>query len=152
MVTGFIILAAVAAAVASMILGGLWYGPLFGKIWMRFMGWNPSDTALMKKMKKKMVGGYIGMFASNLVMAVALFFIILFTQAFSYPIAIMIAGIIWLGFQVPITMGDQLWGGKPWGLFWMNIGFQAIHIVAVAVIVVAFLPLIFPVVAAPVGV
>ena len=32
--------AVVGAAVASMILGSLWYGPLFGKPWMAAMGFT----------------------------------------------------------------------------------------------------------------
>lgn len=34
-------LAVVLAAVVSMIVGWLWYGPLFGKQWMALMGWKP---------------------------------------------------------------------------------------------------------------
>ncbi|MBI3341870.1 DUF1761 domain-containing protein, partial [Candidatus Curtissbacteria bacterium] len=31
-------MAVVAAAVVNMVLGFLWYGPLFGKPWMKMMG------------------------------------------------------------------------------------------------------------------
>jgi len=43
-------LAIIAAAIASMLIGWLWYGPLFGKQWMKLAGLKKSD---MKKMKKK---------------------------------------------------------------------------------------------------
>lgn len=34
-------LAVVAAAILAFVLGGLWYGPLFGKAWMSASGVNP---------------------------------------------------------------------------------------------------------------
>lgn len=36
-------LAAVAAAVSAFVLGGIWYGPLFGKRWQAFMGLSDED-------------------------------------------------------------------------------------------------------------
>lgn len=36
-------LAVVAAAVSAFVLGGLWYGPLFGKAWMQASGATPED-------------------------------------------------------------------------------------------------------------
>jgi hypothetical protein len=38
-------LAVAAAAVSSFILGGLWYGPLFGKVWMRATGITEEKAA-----------------------------------------------------------------------------------------------------------
>jgi len=38
-------LAVVCAAASSFILGGLWYGPLFGKVWMRENGFTPESLA-----------------------------------------------------------------------------------------------------------
>ena len=32
-----------AAAVAGFVIGGLWYGPLFGKAWMAARGISPDD-------------------------------------------------------------------------------------------------------------
>jgi Protein of unknown function (DUF1761) len=36
-------LAVLAAAVSAFVLGGLWYGPLFGKAWMHASGATPED-------------------------------------------------------------------------------------------------------------
>ena len=38
-------LAVVAAAVSSFLVGGLWYGPLFGKAWMRASGLSEEQAA-----------------------------------------------------------------------------------------------------------
>ena len=34
-------LAVIAAAIASFVLGGLWFGPLFGSAWMKENGFTP---------------------------------------------------------------------------------------------------------------
>src|SRR6185436_15825072 len=44
--------AVLASAVASMVIGSIWYGPLFGKMFMKLMGmdqWSPEKQAEMKK-------------------------------------------------------------------------------------------------------
>lgn len=38
-------LAVVAAAVSSFLVGGLWYGPLFGRVWMRASGITEEKAA-----------------------------------------------------------------------------------------------------------
>lgn len=38
-------LAIITAAVAAFIIGGAWYGPLFGKVWMREVGLTPEAVA-----------------------------------------------------------------------------------------------------------
>jgi len=38
-------LAVLVATVAAFVIGGLWYGPLFGKVWMRASGVNPDRLA-----------------------------------------------------------------------------------------------------------
>jgi hypothetical protein len=39
-------------AVLSMVIGAIWYGPLFGKKWMEITGVNPADLEARKKMQK----------------------------------------------------------------------------------------------------
>lgn len=38
-------LAIVTAAIVAFIIGGAWYGPIFGKIWMREVGLTPEGVA-----------------------------------------------------------------------------------------------------------
>ena len=45
-------LAIVAGAVFSMILGFVWYGPIFGKKWMEIVGVDPKDLEARKQMQK----------------------------------------------------------------------------------------------------
>ena len=43
-------LAVLVSAIAMIVLGFIWYGPLFGKIWTKEMGWTKAD---MEEAKKK---------------------------------------------------------------------------------------------------
>ena len=56
-------LAVVASVIAFMVLGFLWYGPLFGQLWMKQIGIkkediNPSDAT--KGMVVSLVMGFVG--------------------------------------------------------------------------------------------
>ena len=51
------LLAVLAAAVATMVLGAIWYGPLFGKSWMSAHGYTPEKLAGMKQL---VMGAIIG--------------------------------------------------------------------------------------------
>ena len=45
-------LAIIVCAVLAMVVGALWYGPLFGKKWMTIVKADPNDIATRAKMKK----------------------------------------------------------------------------------------------------
>ena len=114
-------LAVLASAIASMVVGSIWYGPLFGKKFMREMGmdsWTPEKQAAMKK---KMVPSYIGQFIASLVMFYVLAGLV---ETFGHTTlggGMLTAFIMWIAFVVPIKLGDAIWGGKAL-LFWLSIG------------------------------
>ena len=108
-------LAVVGAAVASMIIGFLWYGPLFGNQWKKLM--NFTDKS-MKKMTpvQAMIGGFI----STLIMSYILAHFIDYTQAATFMDGA-VAGIwLWLGFIATVQIGSVLWEGKPLKLYAIN--------------------------------
>ena len=90
-------IAIVVAAIAHMIVGMLWYGPLFGKYWIGQMGWSEKD---MKKMMKKGVGrNYVASFVSALVSAFILAQIISYFNAGVW-LAVQLTAWLWLGFTL----------------------------------------------------
>jgi hypothetical protein len=114
------------AAVASMVLGFVWYGPLLGKPWMKEMGMTDKD---MKEAQKKMMGPmYLLSFVGSLVMAFVLAHSTVFAGSYmkvSGASAGLQAGFwSWLGFVAPVQMTDVLFGGKSWKLYQINTGYQ----------------------------
>lgn len=129
-------LAVVVAAVASMVLGFLWYGPVFGKPWMQLMGFTKES---IEKMKGKGMGKTyafmaIGSLVTAFVLAHALTFASAYTETTGVAAGLMVGFWNWLGFVAPVQMGAQLWEGKPWKLFLITSGFYLVSLCVEGVI------------------
>lgn len=111
--------AVLAAAVASFIIGGLWYSPvLFGNAWMESGGITKKtmETAHKKGLGKSYFIAFFGGLLTAYILAH--FAKYLTAQTFSEG---MIAGFwIWLGFVVPILLGSVLWEGKSFRFYMIN--------------------------------
>ncbi len=125
--------AVLASAVASMVIGSIWYGPLFGKMFMSLMGmdqWSPEKQA---EMKKSMTLTYVWQFIASLVMFYVFAWLLGATNQVSVIGGLTAAFWVWIGFIVPLKLGDALWGGKM-TLFWLGIGNMAVTLAVGAVI------------------
>ena len=102
-------LAVLVAAVVSMVLGAVWYGPLFGKKWSELMGWSsmtPEQTAEMKKASKK---SYFWMFLSSLVMAYVTAWVMGVAGVTDFSGGLEVGFWLWLGFIATVSLGGVLW-------------------------------------------
>lgn len=125
-------LAVIAAAVANMAIGVLWYGQLFGKKWKQLSGITDEAMANMPlKPWQSMVLGLV----NSLVIAYVLLF---FTATWVTTIggALIAAFWIWLGFVATTQIGSFLWEGKPFSLFLLNTAYALISYGVMAVILV----------------
>ncbi len=124
------------AAVGSMVIGYLWYGPLFGKMWMKEMG--ISKEKMTKAMKKNMAT-YGLMFVGSLVMALVLARATVFASAY-LRVNGLSAGLMsgfwnWLGFVAPVTLGSLLWEGKSIKLWILNNGYYLVTLLVMGAII-----------------
>ncbi len=129
--------AVLAAAVSSMVVGSIWYGPLFGKMFMQLMGmdkWMPEKQA---EEKKKMAKTYFVQFLGSLLMFWVFAWLTSALKMTSIMGAVQSAVWIWLGFIVPMKLGDALWGGKM-KLFWLGVGNMLLTLLVGAVIIGAW--------------
>ncbi|GIK84004.1 MAG: hypothetical protein BroJett025_06260 [Patescibacteria group bacterium] len=132
-------LVVVLAAVASMVVGFLWYGPIFGKQWMKLMGYTQKS---LEKAKQEMSKTYAISFVGSLVMAYVLTHVTkMSVEVFSYPM--LIAGLLsalwmWLGFVAPVQMTEVLFGGKKWSLYFINTGYQLAAMLAMGIVIGLF--------------
>ncbi|OGE31658.1 hypothetical protein A2631_00735 [Candidatus Daviesbacteria bacterium RIFCSPHIGHO2_01_FULL_44_29] len=130
-------IAVLAAAVVSMGVGFLWYSPtLFGKAWMKLMGYTQEDLA---KAKKEMGKLYALSFVATLVMAYVLTHVMILSKNF-YGYSPVTTGLTtafwsWLGFVAPVQLADELFGGKRWKLFCLNTGYQLASLLAMGVVI-----------------
>jgi hypothetical protein len=108
-------------AIVSMVVGSLWYGPLFGKMFMKEMGMDQWSPERQEAEKKKMGWAYFGQFIASVVMFFVLDWYIITSLHAGVHGGVANAFGLWLGFVVPLSFGNAIWGGK-FKLFWLNIG------------------------------
>ena len=129
--------AVLGAAVFSMVLGSLWYGPLLGNAWMKEMGYKSGKT-MQDAMKKSMGMTYGLMFVGSLVMAWVLAHAMVFSGMFmktdGLSTGLMTGFFNWLGFVVPTSLGTVLWDGKSWKLWKINAGYYLLSLLGMGLI------------------
>ena len=91
-------LAVIVAAVLQMVLGFLWYGPLFGKMWMGFMKITPSKVS-----QQVMVRTYVWTAVMSLITAYVLSLLVDYMGAKTAGAGLAAGFWPWLGFVVPVT-------------------------------------------------
>ena len=129
--------AVLVAAIASIVLGFLWYGPFFGKKWMRLSGIDPNGP------KPKMGKTQVIMLISALLMAFVLDHALIFGNAYlgtsGFSGAVMGAFWNWLGFIAPVTVGAVLWEKKSWSLWMINAGYYLVSLIIMSWILVSWM-------------
>jgi hypothetical protein len=130
--------AVVACAVASMIVGSIWYGPLFGKTFIAATGMDQWPAEKKAAMKAKMAWSYVGQFIASLLMFYILAtFIVWSSPVLNVRFGMGVSFFMWLGFIVPVKYADTLWGGKM-SLFWLSIGNMLITMLVAGAIIGAW--------------
>ncbi|MBT6774982.1 DUF1761 domain-containing protein [Candidatus Woesearchaeota archaeon] len=126
-------LAVLVAAVVAFLLGFIWYGPLFGKIWMKLSGMPD-----VKPKKKDMMLRSLGGLASYIVMAYVLARIFDLINVVALSEGLWVGFLAWLGFVGTITFGSFLWEKKPFNLWLLNNVYNLISLLIMAWIFVVW--------------
>lgn len=120
------------AAVSSMVLGFVWYSPaLFGKPWMALMGFKEKDMGKMQEEAKK---GYAVSFVLSIVTAYVIAHFVKLIGVVTIEQAVQLGFWTWLGFVGTTQLGDQLWGGQPMKLFYINSGYRLVSLIIMVLI------------------
>ncbi len=131
--------AIVIAGIANMVVGFLWYGPLFGKTWANLMGWGAMTPEALAEKQKSALPGYAISFVGALIMAYVLSHVYVFAAAYLHtdgiPGGIAAAFWSWLGFVAPVTVGTVLWDGKPWKLWFINAGYYLVTLLLMGIVI-----------------
>jgi len=128
-------LAILASAVATMILGFIWYSPLFfAKPWTREMGYDLSDKAKMDEMRKGAGAAYGGSFVASLISAFTLALFFHAMHAGGLHFGIMGGFHAWLGFVATVQFTGALFAKQSMKLFAINTGYQLVCYLAMGAI------------------
>jgi len=126
------------AAFASFIFGFLWYGPVFGKYWVKLMEMSPEDIA---KGREKMRGfgsmarPMLISFVCSVITAKVVKYILPFSAVMSFGGFFHLILIIWFGFLLPINMNGYLWEGKSLKLVLFNCVYSILSFLLVSSII-----------------
>ena len=129
--------AVLVAAIASMVVGMLWYSPkVFGSMWMELMGFTMKD---MEKAKQKGMGmmyftAFIGAFVTSYVLDL----FIKYLQASTIADGLQVGFWLWLGFIATVGLGSVLWEGKHPKVYLINMAHQLVSILIMNLILTAW--------------
>lgn len=127
--------AIVVGAVLSMVIGTIWYGPLFGRKWGEIVGVDMNDVEAMKKMQKSAMPLYLVQFVLTLFQVLVLAHLIADTTR--------VGGLersiwIWGAFVIPTLAGAVMWTNEAskmkWARFLIQGGYQLVIFVVFGIL------------------
>ncbi len=113
--------AVIVAAIINMVLGYIWYGPLFGRQWMQMMGMKMENVN-----RAEMPRIYSWTFVTALVTAYVLARIVDWAAAKTFGAGMVVGFWVWLGFVATVTAAGVLFERRPTGLYVLNNGYQLV--------------------------
>lgn len=126
----------IAAVVANMVLGMLWYGPIFGKQWMEAVGLSKKELNKMKK--KGMAPAMTGSFIASAITAYVLALLLNKLSITSIAGGISVALTLGLGFIATTNVLRVLYEKSSWKLYSINTAYNMLGPVLMAIILVAW--------------
>lgn len=126
-----------ASVLANMVVGFVWYGPLFGKAWAKELGLDMSKKPPAKEMYRAMGIMLIGTFllayclAYNVEAWRTVMGVTIASgqapgmQASQIPMILAINSAVWttIGYFVPMILNQVAFEGRSWKLFFINAGY-----------------------------
>lgn len=125
------ILAALVAALSGFVIGGLWYGPLFQKAWMRHSGMT-FDKGKQQHMPVVFGGAYVMNFVSACGLSM------LMADHSGWAIGLHTGAFSGLFFVAPALAVIYLFESRPFGLWLVNAGYMVVNFAAMGTIVGAW--------------
>lgn len=123
--------AVLSCALLSLVLGFVWYGPLFGRKWIEINELSSDDLAKREAMQKEAGPLYVVQFVLSLLQ---IYILAHFVKGWSDVSGVESALWIWLGFVMPTVAGLAMWNAKPtkvkWAMFLISSGYQLISFVS----------------------
>jgi hypothetical protein len=129
-----------AAGIASVILGVIWYNPrVFGGPWARMTGITPEQAEPGRR--RMPLYAFLGFLASMLVAYVMNYFGIAW-GVYDAGTALQLALWSWAGFTAPILLNSFLWEQKPFRLYLINASYWLVSF-AVMALILLYMPMLF---------
>lgn len=107
----------IVCVILQMIIGMVWYGPLFGTTWAKLHGISRDPkNATFSSMK----GAFIINILSNIVQAMVLGRVLTLTRFSGILAPLLVVAILWLAFQFTVIVTGYAYMKKPMKLVWIE--------------------------------
>jgi hypothetical protein len=131
--------AVLVSALATMVVGFVWYSPLlFARRWTILMGYDPDDKAKLAEMQKSAGPSYMLSLVASVLSAAALGKIIAIATIHTPLYGIKMGLAVWLGFVTTVQLTNALFMRQPAKLYAINTGYQLVCYVVMGAIMAAW--------------
>jgi len=130
-------IAIIAATIVSFVIGGLWYGPLFGKAWMAAMGKTEADREAMRKQAPKgFVVALVGAFIASFVLGILLQYARLANVGLPAGVVggLALGFLVWFGFPLTGMITGAIFEGASGKLVGINLGHALVTFLAMGLV------------------
>lgn len=128
--------AVLVCAVLSMVIGFIWYGPLFGKSWGKITGWTNEKVSTLPK--SSMARSYILAFIAAFVIASVLAITLLAIDADGIGNGIMAAVVLWVGFTGATIGVNMTFERRPLSLFGIEAAYHLLALVVYSIVLIVW--------------
>ena len=123
-------LAVGASAVAAFIVGFIWYGAIFAKLWSEGHGFTQEKATALQKSAPIAAGiSFIGYLITAYILALLFHYM----NISDMKTALWVTFLIWLGFPAMIGLMNSLYAGRSLVVYLIDVFYQLIYLLLTAV-------------------
>ena len=131
-------LAVIVAAVVHFMLGGIWYGLLFGNKFIELIGWTPAQLEVIGSQNH--AKEYLVAFITSLLLVYILAHFIQYTGAKGIGGGMQTGFWLWLGFVATTQLATVVFEQRRLGLYLLNVSYQLVACLLCGAILAAWKP------------
>lgn len=130
--------AVIVAAIVHFMIGGIWYGVLFGTKFIELIGWSPQKVEEMGNQNH--TKEYVLAFATSFVLVYILAHFVQYTKARGVLDGMQTGFWLWLGFIATTQLSTVVFEGRNLGLYLLNVGYQFVACLLTGAILAVWKP------------
>lgn len=131
-------LAVIVATLVHFLIGGLWYGLIFGNKFIQLLGWTPEK--LQQVANQSHGKEYLFAFLSSFVLVFVLAHFVQYTKARGVAEGMQTGFWLWLGFVATTQLSTVVFEERNAGLYLLNVGYQFLACLATGAILAVWKP------------
>ena len=116
--------AVIVTTIVHFVIGGLWYGLLFGNKFIQLIGWSPEK--LQQVANQSNGREYLFALLTSFILVYVLAHFVQHTKARNIASGMQTAFWLWLGFVATTQLSTVIFEERNFGLYLLNVGYQLV--------------------------